>query len=196
MTIATDDARRRTAEAGLRPPVTPLAVVPTKLEPPYRRPGIIDRPRLLARLDGIDSRVVALVAPAGYGKSTLAWQFAEASGRRVAWLSADSRDDDPATLVRSIAAALDRVVPLPLATVASVTVPGPSVWTHAVPALGAVLRGSSDARLVIDDVDRITGRESVDVLLTLAAHLRTPANGSSSGGRWAPCRRPDSRRAA
>ena len=172
MTIAADDARRRTAEAWTT--FSPLSVVPTKLEPPYRRPGIIDRPRLLARLDQVDTRIVALVAPAGYGKSTLAAQFAEASGRRVAWLSADGRDDDPATLVRSIAAALDQVEPLPATTVASVAIPGPSVWTHAVPALGAALRGSSDARLVIDDVDRIAGRESVDVLLTLAAHLRDP----------------------
>ncbi len=172
VTIAADDARRRTAEAWTT--FSPLSVVPTKLEPPYRRPGIIDRPRLLARLDQVDTRIVALVAPAGYGKSTLAAQFAEASGRRVAWLSADGRDDDPATLVRSIAAALDQVEPLPATTVASVAIPGPSVWTHAVPALGAALRGSSDARLVIDDVDRIAGRESVDVLLTLAAHLRDP----------------------
>jgi LuxR family maltose regulon positive regulatory protein len=155
-------------------PAPPLAVVPTKLEPPYRRPGIVDRSRLLDRLDGLDSRIVGIVAPAGYGKSTAAWQFAERVGGPVAWLSADQRDDDPATLVRGLAAALHRVTPLSTATIASVDNPGASVWNHAVPAVGAVLRDHPDVRLVIDDVHRIEGQDSIDVLMALAAHVQEP----------------------
>src|SRR5262245_6995874 len=122
----------------------------------------------------IDSRIVGIVAPAGYGKSTAAWQFAERLGGPVAWLSADPRDDDPATLIRGVAAALQRVTPLPPSTIASVDAPGPSVWTRAVTAVGAVLRGSPGVRLVIDDVHRIESQESVDVLLALAAHVAQP----------------------
>jgi LuxR family maltose regulon positive regulatory protein len=125
----------------------------------------------MAALRAVDSPVVGLIAPAGYGKSTTAAQFATASGRRLAWLSADARDGDAATLLRGIAAAIDLVAPLEDDVVDHVVAPGPSVWTAAVPHLGAALAGSPDLTVVVDDVDRITDVAAIDVLLTLADHL-------------------------
>jgi ATP/maltotriose-dependent transcriptional regulator MalT len=43
---------------------------------------IIQRPRLLALLAGSKARVRTLVAPAGFGKSTLAEQWVGQDGRR------------------------------------------------------------------------------------------------------------------
>ena len=48
-------------------------------------------------------RLVAVTAPAGYGKSTFLAQWAQAEDRRVAWVSLDRFDDDPAILLVSLA---------------------------------------------------------------------------------------------
>ena len=42
-----------------------------------------------------EQSVIAVVAPAGYGKTTLLAQWAERKHPRVAWLSVDDRDNDP-----------------------------------------------------------------------------------------------------
>ena len=55
---------------------------------------------------------VCVVAPAGYGKTTLLAQWAARKGDRVAWVSVDPRDNDPVVLLSYVAAALDRVEPI------------------------------------------------------------------------------------
>ena len=56
--------------------------------------------------------VVSVVAPPGYGKTTLLAQWAERKQGRVGWVSADDRDNDPAVLLAAIAVAVDRVEPI------------------------------------------------------------------------------------
>jgi LuxR family transcriptional regulator, maltose regulon positive regulatory protein len=56
--------------------------------------------------------VVCVVAPAGYGKTTLLAQWARDKGSRVGWVSVDQRDNDPAVLLTYITVALDRVEPI------------------------------------------------------------------------------------
>ncbi len=51
-------------------------------------------------------------APAGFGKTTLARQWAEMDARPFAWLSADVADDDSVVLFRHVVAALVGVVPM------------------------------------------------------------------------------------
>jgi LuxR family transcriptional regulator, maltose regulon positive regulatory protein len=147
------------------------AVLPARLEPPFRRPGIIERTRVAAHLASLATPIVALVAPAGYGKSTAALQFAERQGL-VAWYLADSTDADPATLTRGLAAAVHRVAPLPEQVLAEVAAPGPSVWAGAVPWLRQALADRPDITLVIDDVDRIGEGEASDIVLALARKER------------------------
>ena len=117
MSVASREAERASIAGAVvvlpRPPAQRLAVLSTKLEPPYQRPGIIARSRLVARLAAAPTPMVAVIAPAGYGKSTALSQLGDVAGRQIAWLSADARDGDPATLIRHIAAAIDRVTPLP-----------------------------------------------------------------------------------
>ncbi len=149
-----------------------LSVLSTKLEPPYQRPGIIPRSRLVARLARAQTPMVAVIAPAGYGKSTAMSQLGDLGGREIAWLSADARDGDPATLIRHIAAAIDRVAPLPPETVARVATPGSSVWLTAVPRVGAALKAVPHITLVIDDIDRIHETDAIDVVLALVDVVR------------------------
>src|SRR5262249_41508614 len=56
--------------------------------------------------------VVSVVAPAGYGKTTLLSQWAERRGQAFAWVSVDEADNDPKVLLTYIAHALDAVEPV------------------------------------------------------------------------------------
>jgi ATP/maltotriose-dependent transcriptional regulator MalT len=90
-----------------------LELMESKLHPPAARPGTVIRTRLVERLlawDGVP--VVCVVAPAGYGKTTLLGQWAQRKGHRVGWVSLDQRDNDPAVLLSYLAVALDGVEPI------------------------------------------------------------------------------------
>jgi LuxR family transcriptional regulator, maltose regulon positive regulatory protein len=73
---------------------------------PARR-EIIERPRLTRLLDDTDARIILLVAPAGYGKTTLARQWLEESGRPFGWYRATRESADVAALALGVAGALD-----------------------------------------------------------------------------------------
>jgi len=84
----------------------------TKLAIPPPSPRLVSRPRLTARLQQTDSRLVLVVAPAGSGKSSLVSQWCEQHGAdRVAWLSLDAQDNEPIRFLRYLCAALATVVP-------------------------------------------------------------------------------------
>jgi LuxR family transcriptional regulator, maltose regulon positive regulatory protein len=86
------------------------ALLATKLHLPRPQPGIVARPRLLARLDeGMGRELILVCTPAGFGKTTLLAEWARAGQRPVAWLSLDEADNDPARFWRHVAAALDPV---------------------------------------------------------------------------------------
>ena len=56
--------------------------------------------------------IVSVVAPAGYGKTTLLVQWAERSGQAVAWVSLDEQDNDSKVLLGDVARAQDAVRPV------------------------------------------------------------------------------------
>jgi LuxR family transcriptional regulator, maltose regulon positive regulatory protein len=72
----------------------------SKLRRPAVRPGTILRPSLIDLLALDDSRpIVSVVAPSGYGKTTLLSQWAERNGQAFAWVSVDEQDNDPKVLL-------------------------------------------------------------------------------------------------
>ena len=75
-----------------------------------KRRRVIERPRLFALLDESKARVRTLVAPAGYGKSTLAEQWVARPGRRGAWYTARSSSTDVAALALRLARACTGLV--------------------------------------------------------------------------------------
>src|SRR5215472_1001551 len=112
--------------AGCRSPMAePPAVVPagaagseqavllaTKLHVPGLQPGFVPRLRLVRMLeDGLARRLFLVCAPAGCGKTVLLASWAQSGNHRVAWLSLDAGDNDPARFWRHAVAALDRVAP-------------------------------------------------------------------------------------
>ena len=85
----------------------------SKLHRPVVRPGSVRRLALLDRLrKGGSFPVLSVVAPAGYGKTTLLSQWAERNGQAFAWVSLDERDNDPKVLLTYVAEALDAVEPI------------------------------------------------------------------------------------
>jgi LuxR family maltose regulon positive regulatory protein len=77
---------------------------------PGRR-HIIKRPRLTRLLDGCESRVILLTAPAGYGKTTLLREWLGTRSGRQAFLTASAASTDIASLAADFAAAAARVLP-------------------------------------------------------------------------------------
>ena len=68
-----------------------------------QRRRVIQRPRLLALLDESKTSVKTLIAPAGYGKTTLAEQWVQANGRRGGWYTARRSSTDVAALALGLA---------------------------------------------------------------------------------------------
>ncbi|HSI98697.1 MAG TPA: hypothetical protein VK926_10075, partial [Gaiellaceae bacterium] len=76
-----------------------------------QRHRTIERPRLLALLNESSARIRTLVAPAGYGKTTLAEQWVARDGRRKVWFTARRSSTDVAALALGIARTATALVP-------------------------------------------------------------------------------------
>ena len=89
------------------------ALLNTRLVPPPTRARLIARGQLVERLlQGLQQRLLLLIAPVGFGKTTLlSASLPLVSDRSVAWLSLDERDNDPTRFWGYLIAALDRIAP-------------------------------------------------------------------------------------
>ena len=137
----------------------------TKFSIPQPRRGSVPRTRLIQAARTSGCRVVGITAPAGYGKSTLLSQWALAEDRRVAWVSLNGYDDDPAALLTLLASAYARVSPGNDDLVADMGGPGVSVLGRSAPHLAAVLTNSpAPFVLMLDDLHEVRSPGCHDVL--------------------------------
>src|SRR5690348_13886261 len=144
-----------------------------KLLHPWVRPGTVRRSGLIDRLVGEDSRPIAsVVAPAGYGKTTLLAQWAERDGRSFAWVSVDEMDNDPKVLLSYVAEALDAVEPVGRRVFDALASPASSVPGSVVPRLCSAFSSMiSPVVLVLDDVHLLHDSECRTALSVLADHV-------------------------
>lgn len=82
------------------------ASAPAQSTTARRERTIIERPRLIQLLDQTNAKTVLLLAPAGYGKTTLARQWTKTLQRAV-WVSLAPAHRDVAALAHDFAAAID-----------------------------------------------------------------------------------------
>ena len=145
----------------------------SKLRRPAARPGTVPRSPLVGRLAADGSPpIVAVIAPSGYGKTTLLAQWAELDGQAFAWVSVDDRDNDPKVLLSYVAAALDAVQPVDKRVFEALASPASSVPGTVVPRLGsAFLSMTVPVVLVLDDVHLLRNTECRDALSVLADHV-------------------------
>ena len=136
-------------------------------------PAVVPRPRLTELLALSSSARLTLVsAPPGFGKTTLLAEWARsttARGGRVAWLSLDPDDNDPATFWAYMMMALRAVAPGVGAAGAEWGTAGSAATNHAITMLLNELAGEhEDAWLVLDDyhlIDDPVVREGVSYLV-------------------------------
>ncbi len=130
------------------------------------RAGSVTRRALLERLAASPATVVWVSAPAGYGKTTFLAQAAAHEQRAVAWVSLDAHDDDPATLVSLLAAALHLVRPIDKKVFQALAAPAISPWS-AVTRLSTALEHHPALVLFVDDADTLAPGSAADALTAL-----------------------------
>ena len=138
----------------------------TEVSPGRRH--IIKRPRLTRLMDETKARCILLVAPAGYGKTTLAAEWLSA-GRRSVWYRTDGSAADVIALAASLAHAIGRIIPgagerllehmrvsarqaLEVPTLVDMLVQDVSTWPD-------------DAWLVVDDYQRLSAAEDSEAFI-------------------------------
>jgi LuxR family maltose regulon positive regulatory protein len=85
-------------------------ILATKLYIPPPRPKVVNRPRLLERLNkGLHSKLTLVSASAGFGKTTLVSEWVASIERQTAWLSLDEGDNDPTRFLTYLVAALQTI---------------------------------------------------------------------------------------
>ncbi len=137
------------------------------------RSGTIRRASLLERLTRDDSRpIVWVIAPPGYGKTTLLSHWAERKSKAFAWVSVDEQDNDPRVLLSYVAKALDEVQPVGGQVFEALASPASSVPGSVVPRLGSAFWSmTAPVVLVLDDVHLLHNRECRGALSVLADHV-------------------------
>jgi LuxR family transcriptional regulator, maltose regulon positive regulatory protein len=148
-------------------------LIDAKLMRPLVRPGTIRRPSLVERLRRDDGRpIVSVVAPAGYGKTTLLSQWAERNGQAFAWVTVDEGDNDARVLLSYVAEALNAVEPVGQRVFDALASPGSSVPGSVVPRLASAFSSMiSPVVLVLDDVHLLHDSECRAALSVLADHV-------------------------
>ncbi len=159
----------------------------TKLLPPQLPGALVARPDLAARLDeGLDKGITLVIAPTGFGKTTLVsqwlkgWSQPEPPGKAAeeytqvipAWITLEDSDNDPIRFWRYVICAVQLSRPgigrKALAMLRTTQMPAmESLLTSLLNDLAQV---GQNVFLVLDDFHRITAEEVLETVQFLLAH--------------------------
>ena len=142
----------------------------SKFSPQAARRGVVIRTALVERLTAAQVPFVTVVAPAGYGKTTLLAQWAERLGPRVAWVSCDDADNDPVVLFSALAVALGRIEPIDPTIFWTLASSGAGI-TAAPRLVSAAAAMQLPVTLVIDHAEAVTNKRCLDNITELALRL-------------------------
>src|SRR4051794_24871571 len=173
-----DDRGPQQAAVPVVPPVNAPRVPAGKVLVPELPPDFTPRPRLRRRLDeATPDQVVVVSAPAGSGKTLLLADWVRTTeGPDTAWVELDAGDDDPRQLWSAVVASLLAIPAVAgrghLHRVAGVAAlpSGADVVDELVDVLESL---DAPVRLVLDDVQEVTGRESLRDLTRLVRRRPT-----------------------
>lgn len=137
------------------------------------RQHIIKRPRLTRLLDETTARIIMLVAPAGYGKTTLARQWLAEGERPHVWFRATAASHDVAAFASGIAGSLRLLSPSAGGAMSDYlrTSSAPAAEAHVLAELLAseINDLRDDALLVIDDYDHAARSAPSDLFIDVLA---------------------------
>ena len=159
----------------------------TKLFIPPLRPELVNRPHLMAQLNGgLHRKLILVSAPAGFGKSTLLteWVNSQRSNTstathgadKIAWISLDESDNDPVRFLAYLITALSRMegldVPVGKGALTMIQSPQPpssvSILTALINDLAML---SEKIILILDDYHVIEASAINDMVSFLLEHL-------------------------
>jgi LuxR family transcriptional regulator, maltose regulon positive regulatory protein len=136
--------------------------------PPWRTARRVLRPRLVQRLnEGLQAgrRLTLISAPAGFGKSMCASEWAASlGGQPVAWLSLDASDNDPGRFFTYFIAALQKLDP-------AARLPGVGVEMAGVLQAGQLPPAEVISTSLINDLLALTGSASRSLLFLDDFHV-------------------------
>jgi LuxR family transcriptional regulator, maltose regulon positive regulatory protein len=136
-----------------------------KFSVPQRRPGAVGRGDLIKTARSSGCRLIAVTAPAGYGKSTFLAEWALTEDRPVVWVSLDRFDDDPATLLATLAYAYGQAGLGRDDLILDVRGHGVSMLGRAAPRLASEVRASRvPCVFMLDDLHELRSPACHDVL--------------------------------
>ena len=151
----------------------------TKLHRPRSASNLVARSRLTVRLDeGLRQahRLFLVVAPAGYGKTTLVAHWLDSVGVPSAWLSLDEADNDPLRFFTYVVAALQKTIGPQLTQPALEAFPmtpqSPEAFAHAL--INDLATVERRILLVLDDYHLIISEPIQEALVFLLR--RAPPN--------------------
>lgn len=175
-------------EARINPSVSIASVQPNtstpllepKFNPPRLPPLLVERPRLFNQLGaGLSHKLTLIMAPAGFGKTTLVNQWLARQNKAMAWISLDSSENDPVRFWRYIITACQRLRPgLGDEALALLSAKGqnPFVRPSLETALTFLLNDLTllpESVLVLDDYHVIKEQRVHEMLATFLEHLPT-----------------------
>ncbi|MDE0546141.1 LuxR family transcriptional regulator [Microbacterium sp. C7(2022)] len=139
--------------------------------PPVRESAVSRRATIdVARTSA--ARVVSVVAPAGYGKSTLLAEWAATETRAVGWATLDRTDADPAALLSEIAAASVSFSPDAATVMADMRGVGTAALGRSAPLLARALAAAPQSFvLFVDDLHWASSLDCEDALEVLVARV-------------------------
>ena len=154
-----------------------MPILAAKLFIPPLRHNFVQRARLIERLDqglAAGSKLTLISASAGFGKTTLASEWAAVCGRKVAWLSLDEEDNDLTRFLTYFIAALqtitERILAQGVLDVLQSPQPPPieSLLTSLVNEITTL---PDNFMLVLDDYHVIDSKAADEALAFLLKHL-------------------------
>jgi ATP/maltotriose-dependent transcriptional regulator MalT len=157
-------------------PTTAPSYPATKFRPPRRPRAQVARHRLIDALHAGDRRrLIVIHAPAGYGKTTLAAQWAEELARdgvNVAWLTVDDNDNNLAWFLANLVEAMRRANPAVARDLGDVLEErGEDAQQYVLTSLiNQIHEGDEPMAVVVDDWHRATAAAVIGAMDFLLEH--------------------------
>ncbi|WP_040039400.1 LuxR C-terminal-related transcriptional regulator [Noviherbaspirillum autotrophicum] len=149
-----------------------IALNATKFQPPVANQCSVARELLLARLERqADFHLAVLLAPAGYGKTTLMGQWMNRLQQRrchASWLTLDHADNDPARLMCYLYGALHPWMQAVAPGSAEVALLALSDWMSVLDRVGP---DTEPLTLFLDEFEQLTSASSMRVVKLLVERL-------------------------
>src|SRR3954470_2546103 len=158
------------------PPKTPRLFA-TKTRIPLPPPNFLSRGRLLAPLRaGLERKLTVVIAPAGFGKTTLVAELARDVGPAAAWLTLDPSDYDLSVFAHYLIEAIAQVRPgfgaEARAWLTATSAPAAQIGDFAAILLDELGADTNPLVLFLDDYHEVSTSESITQLLdTLLRYL-------------------------